>query len=452
MPNSTLKILVADDDSAMRMVLDARLRNWGFDVVLASDGAEAERLTESEEPDIVVSDVVMPGLTGLDLLRSLKRGNPERPVVLITAEGTIDMAVEAMKCGAQDIITKPLDYSKLKSILDAAQKDLALRSQSRKLASEIEKGPGFGFFIGSSKRMRDVYELIESLASSDASAMIVGESGTGKELAARTIHNLSNRAKEPFVAINSAAIPESLMESELFGHEKGAFTGATGSRAGCFELAHRGTLFLDEIAEMPLQLQPKLLRVLEDGKVRRLGASQELATDVRVLAATNQEPGAAVRNGKLREDLYYRLNVFTVTLPPLRDRKDDLPSLVQHFVQSFNMKHNAQVVAMRPEAEALLRGYAWPGNVRELRNVVERAVILAKGDWIETSHLPPYLRTPAPESEPSVAIPVGLTAADTERELILKTLEQTGNNKAETARRLGLDVKTIRNKLKSYGL
>ncbi|MBI2817607.1 MAG: sigma-54-dependent Fis family transcriptional regulator [Acidobacteria bacterium] len=454
MASRPISILVVDDDPAMRMVLDARLRNWGYNVLTASDGAEAEKCVRTEDPDIILSDVVMPGLSGLDLLRSLKEGDSQRPVILITAEGTIDMAVEAMKQGAQDFITKPLDYSKLQAILDAAQLDLKALRESRKLSSQIEKGSGFGAFVGTSKRMRDVYDLLESLAASDASAIISGESGTGKELAARTIHERSARAQYPFIAINAAAIPETLIESELFGHEKGAFTGAVGVRAGCFELAHRGTLFLDEIAEMPTPLQPKLLRVLEDGKVRRLGGSHEFAFNVRVIAATNQDLKAAIQSGKLREDLFYRLNVFNVVLPTLRDRKEDIPAMAQHFIHDYNHKHGTSVIAIRPDALELLKTYSWPGNVRELRNVIERAVILARGEWIETSHLPPYLRVPEKQEAPEarIVLPLGLTAADSEKELILKTLEATGNNKAETARRLGLDVKTIRNKLKSYGM
>ncbi|OFV97646.1 MAG: hypothetical protein A3H28_02325 [Acidobacteria bacterium RIFCSPLOWO2_02_FULL_61_28] len=443
-------VLVVDDEPAMRLVLEARLRSWGYQTLLAADAEEAERLAESSDPEIVLSDVVMPGKSGLEMLPALKAGNRDRPVILITAQGTIDMAVEAMKQGAQDFLTKPLDYAKLRAVIEAAQAEVALRRTSRKLAARVEKDAGFGAFVGTGKHMKEVYELLETVAASDASAILTGESGTGKELAARAIHERSARAQGPFVAINAAAIPETLIESELFGHEKGAFTGAVSARPGCFEMAHRGTLLLDEIAEMPMALQTKLLRVLEDGRVRRLGGHQEFAVDVRVLAATNSEPREAVRKGRLREDLYYRLNVFTVALPPLRERKEDIPVLVQHFLREFNAKHKAAVVALRPEALDLLHNYAWPGNVRELRNVMERAVILAKGEWIEPSHLPPYLRKPIAEEK--MVLPSGTTAAGTEKELILRTLEQTGNNKAETARRLGLDVKTIRNKLKSYGL
>jgi DNA-binding NtrC family response regulator len=452
MINRKTKILVVDDEAAMREVLEMRLQEWGFDVRLAGDGAEGKDFAETYSPDIVISDVVMPEVSGLDLLRSLKAGDPERPIILVTAQASIDVAVEAMKGGAQDFVTKPLDYPKLKAILESAEKDLELRRESRKLVSQLERGAGFGEFVGTSKSMREVYDLITSLSASDASVIITGESGTGKELAARTIHQLSARAKGPFVAINAAAIPENLMESEIFGHEKGAFTGAVGVRAGCFELANRGTLFLDEIAEMPLALQPKLLRVLEDRKVRRLGGSQEFLVDVRVLAATNRDPRNAVENGNLREDLYYRLNVFTVPLPPLRDRKGDIALLAQNFIREFNRKHNAHIEAPRDETIELLKAYSWPGNVRELRNVMERAVILARGEWIEPTHLPAYIVNSKTDTAAKIVLPMGVTAADAEKELILRTLKKTGNNKAEAARQLGLDVKTIRNKLKSYGI
>src|SRR5262245_1707262 len=446
------KILVVDDEPAMREVLELLLQEWGYEVQSARDGTHGKELAESYDPDIVVTDVVMPQASGLELLRSLKGDKSDRPVILVTAQGSIDMAVEAMKQGALDFVTKPLDYEKFKAILEVAQRDIELRQESRKLTSQLEKGAGFGDFVGTSKGMREVYELIQSLGTSDASVIVTGESGTGKELVARTIHNLSARAAGPFVAINAAAIPENLMESEIFGHEKGAFTGAVGVRAGCFELANRGTLFLDEIAEMPLNLQPKLLRVLEDGKVRRLGGRQEFSFDVRVLAATNRDPRNAVESGNLREDLYYRLNVFTVALPALRERRGDIPLLTQHFIQEFNRKHNTRVEALRDEALEMLKSYSWPGNVRELRNVMERAVILARGQWIESAHLPPYILNPGADSTAKIVLPLGVTAAEAEKALIMKTLEKTGNNKAEAARQLGLDVKTIRNKLKSYGI
>src|SRR2546427_2963202 len=301
------------------------LLEWGCDVRLGSEGVEAKDLVECYDPEIVISDVVMPQLSGLDLLRCLKAGNSHRPVILVTAHASIDLAVESMKQGAQDFITKPMDYPKLRAILKAAESDIEMRQTSRKLTSQLERGSGFGEFVGTSKAMREVYDLIQSLSTSDASAILTGESGTGKELAARTIHRLSKRATGPFIAVNAAAIPETLIESEVFGHEKGAFTGAVGTRPGCFELANGGTLFLDEIGEMPMPLQPKLLRVLEDGKVRRLGGEQGFVFDVRVIAATNQGPPGAIRDGRLREDLYYRIPLVTVRLSPFACWQERIP-------------------------------------------------------------------------------------------------------------------------------
>jgi DNA-binding NtrC family response regulator len=447
------RILIVDDEPAMREVLEMRLEEWGFDVCLAEDGMEGKEKAESCDPDIVISDIIMPQYSGMDLLRILRAGKPFRPIILMTAQATIDLAVEAMKLGALDFVTKPIDYSKLRAILEASEAEIVLREESDKLSMQLEKGAGFASFIGISKPMREVYELISSISASDAAVFITGESGTGKELAARIIHDRSSRSKGPFIAINAAAIPENLLESEVFGHEKGAFTGATGARQGCFELANHGTLFLDEIAEMPVALQPKLLRVLEDRIVRRVGGSQGFQVDVRVLAASNQDPRKAVEIKKLREDLFYRLNVFTVTLPPLRERKEDVPLLVRAFIQEFCKKHNSQAESCRGETLKLLSAYSWPGNVRELRNILERAVILAKGAWIEPSHLPAYVQNPGASGMDSNAPhSAGTTAAEAEKELILRTLQETGNNKAGAARRLGLDVKTIRNKLKAYGM
>jgi DNA-binding NtrC family response regulator len=447
------KILVVDDDAAMREVLELRLRQWGYQVMLATDGKEGQEQAETADPDIVISDVIMPHLSGMELLRVLKSGNPARPVILVTAEASIPQAVDAMILGAKNYIEKPIDYSKLQTLLEETEQEVDLHRESRRLAMRLENRAGFGEFVGTSKPMREVYDLITRVSSSDAAVLVTGESGTGKELVARTIHELSLRSNGAFIAVNAAAIPENLMESEIFGHERGAFTGATGVRAGCFELANHGTLFLDEIAEMPPSLQPKLLRVLEDRRVRRVGGSQEFQVDVRVLAATNMSPMEAVEKGKLREDLYYRLNVFTVALPPLRERISDIELLARLFLQQFNSKHGREVESCSGETLELLKAYPWPGNVRELRNVLERAVILAEGGKIEPSNLPEYVLIPtASEVGDTVKNSGGITAAQAEKDLILRTLKSTGNNKAEAARRLGLDVKTIRNKLKSYGV
>ena len=446
-----MKIMVVDDEAAMREVLEMRLTEWGHKVRTAASGEEAEKLVGRFRPSAVVSDVVLPDQSGLELLGTLKSGDADRPVILITAHGTVDAAVEAMKKGALDFLTKPLDYPKLRSTLDAAYQEIARRKVVRDLERRLDRNSGLGMLIGTSKPMCEVYKLIELLAASDASAIVTGESGTGKEFTARTIHELSKRRQGPFVALNAAAIPEGLVESELFGHEKGSFTGAVAARAGCFELANGGTLFLDEISEMPMALQPKLLRILEDGRVRKVGGRVETQVDVRVLAATNRDPERAVEDGNLREDLFYRLNVFTIDLPPLRKRAEDVPLLVQHFVRKFNEKHGAEIEAVDPETLELLKSYGWRGNVRELRNVIERAVILANRGWVQTVHLPPFIRDPSLNDRIGIVVPAGSTVAEAERLLILETLKRVGNNKAEAARRLGLDVKTIRNKLRTYG-
>ncbi len=451
-----MKVLVVDDDEIMREVLETRLESWGYTTQTAADGHQAERLFADFEPDMVISDVVMPGLSGLDLVKAFKARAPDVAVLLITGHGTVDRAVEAMKQGAHDFLTKPLDYVKLETTLNAIRRDLEARRESSRLKETLAASSRrTGELVGDSEPMRAVRELIEELATSDAPVLITGESGTGKELAARLIHRLSSRAGEELVAINAAAIPSELMESEIFGHEKGAFTGATGVRRGCFELAHRGTLFLDEIAEMPIALQPKLLRVLEDGRVRRLGSARERRFDVRLVSATNRDPRQSIRDGRLREDLFYRLNVFTVQMPTLRERPGDLGLLAQHFIARLNRQHKLEVRGLQAEALHLLERYPWPGNVRELRNVVERGMVLAKSEWIEPSHLPPYIREPDTDTIPHesyLTLPADTTLAEAEKALILKTLEEANNNRTEAARRLGVATKTIYNKLKAYGL
>lgn len=448
----TVSVLVVDDDDTMRHILEMRLRKWGFRVLLAADAREAVELVRTGDPALVLSDVVMPDMSGIELVRELKGSDPDRPIVLITAHGTVEMAVEAIKSGAVDFLTKPLNYPNLRAVLDQARRDRETVSRSRELSTDLAETKGFGPFIGLSPQMKEVYEVLKGLAESDASVLIHGESGTGKELVARTIHELSSRRPGPFVAVNAAAIPGELMESQVFGHEKGAFTGASGEGVGCFELADGGTLFLDEISEMPLQLQPKLLRVLDEARFRRVGGTREISVDTRTLSATNRDPRESVRDGHLREDLYYRLNVLSLRLPPLRERDGDVSLLAHCFLEHFGEKHGVSSPVMREETLEMLERYRWPGNVRELRNVVERATILARGGWIEPSHLPPYIRHPDDSQMDQLVVTPGFTAAEVEKQLILQTLDETGDNKAEAARRLGLNVKTIRNKLKSYGI
>jgi DNA-binding NtrC family response regulator len=433
----------------MQEILQIVLPEWGFQVAAASNATEAKALIESYNPDLVVSDVVMPDMTGLELLRSLQANDPHRPVILITGYSTVDMAVEAMKGGAHDFLTKPLDYPKLKSILEGVQRNLRLRKKTRKLASQLTRGAGFGPFVGTSAPMRELYKLIESVGATDASALISGESGTGKELVARTLHAVSPRADRPFIAINMAAIPKDLVESQVFGYERGAFTGADSAHPGYFEMANGGTLFLDEIAEMSPLLQSKLLRVVEDRKIRRVGGSQELSLNVRVIAATNRYPKQAVEEGQLRQDLYFRLNVFPLVIPTLRERKDDIPLLTQHFVKEFNQKHELNIEGLREDALRMLKRYSWPGNVRELKNAIERSVIVSGGIWVESWHLPPYIQNPTREDD--VVFPSGVSTARVQKELVFRTLEKVGYKKAEAAKLLGLDVKTITSIMKVLG-
>ncbi|MGH7680082.1 MAG: sigma-54-dependent transcriptional regulator [Gemmatimonadaceae bacterium] len=445
-----LSVLVIDDEPALREVLSLRIADWGHDVRTVGDVTAAEREIEARRPDLVLCDVVLPGSSGMALLYRIRERDLQLPVVMITAHGNIDSAVDAMKAGASDFLTKPLDHQMLRALLEATASEVRRRLATRSLDAQIAQQNGAGL-IGQSRAMRDLQRMVKVIASSDASALITGESGTGKEVVARAIHALSARRDKTFIAINAAAIPEGLVESEVFGHEQGAFTGATRARSGCFEMADGGTLFLDELAEMPIALQPKLLRVLEDGRARRLGGARDIRFDVRVLAATNRSAAQAIRDGRLREDLFYRLNVFELVIPPLRERADDITLLSQHFVRECGRKHQMRVEGISDGARELLQAHPWPGNVRELRNVIERAVIVAREGWIERRHLPPYLQALKAGGEPTLTLPAGTTLAEAERRLILQTLERVGDNKAEAARQLGLDVKTIRNKLRSYG-
>ncbi|MDP2498940.1 MAG: sigma-54 dependent transcriptional regulator [Candidatus Palauibacterales bacterium] len=450
MNERSLLVLVVDDDPTIREALKMRVSAWGYESCAAEDMESAKDVLRERDPDLVVADLVLPDVDDLELLEHLKEDDPDRPVILVTAHGSIDVAVEAMKRGARDFLTKPVDADKLEALLESAAEELELRERARELERELEsEEAGLGSLVGRTDAMETVFRAVRLLAENDASAIITGESGTGKEVVARTIHELSDRSDGPFEAVNAAAIPEGLIESELFGHVEGAFTGAKQSRPGYFERADGGTLLLDEISEMPMELQPKLLRIIEEGSVRRVGGDDMIPFEVRVLAATNRSPEEAIEEGRLREDLFYRLNVFEILVPPLRNRRDDIPLLAHHFVRSFNEKHELEVEGIADEAEELLEAYEWPGNVRELRNVIERAVIVTGEGWIGPDDLPPYLDGGDSE-QPKVVLPVGVTARQAEKKLILKTLDHVGHNKAEAARQLDLDPKTIRNKLKRW--
>ena len=447
------RVLIVEDDSAARVGLEQLVKSWGFVAESASDGQEALEKVTTFRPAIVISDVVMPRMDGLALLRALQTQDADVTTLLLTAQGTVETAVEAMKEGAYDYLTKPIDIQRLKILLDKIVERLETMREVKALRRQLREHGTFGSLIGNSPEMRKIYSIVEQAAPTGASVLITGESGTGKELVAQTIHQLSPRASFPFVAINCAAIPETLLESEIFGHEKGAFTGAADRRQGCFELADRGTLFLDEIGEMTPATQVKLLRVLQERKFRRLGGRIEQSVDVRVIAATNVDPQEAVKQGKLREDLFYRLNVFAFRLPPLRERKEDLQLLIQAFINEFNARNQKNIAAVDHQAMRMLEHYAWPGNVRELRNVIERATILASGPFIEAKHLPPVLaEEPPPQHQPQVALAPGTTVEEAERRLILMTLEHTRDNKTRAAEILGISLKTLHNKLNKLRL
>lgn len=446
------KVMIVDDEAGSRQGLSELLAAWGYETSQAVDGLEAFHLIPNIKPDIVVTDVIMPRLDGFGLIREIRESMPRLVIIILTGQGNIEMAVRAIQEeGAFYYLEKPIDPVKLKVVLSKAIEYSTTRRENEALRKQLQ---GYGVFdrlVGASQPMREVYTLIEQVAPSSASVLITGESGTGKEMVARAIHNLSPRRSAPFVAINCSAIPETLMESELFGHERGSFTGAIERRMGCFELAHTGTLLLDEIAEMPPMLQAKLLRVLEERRVRRLGGTKEIPIDVRVVAATNKDPLEAIRRNEFREDLLYRLNVITIKLPPLRERRDDIPILTQHMIEELSRKHGRPVKFINSEGLDILIRHNWPGNVRELRNVIERAIIICDREQIEKRHLPPHLINQEPQpSRDTLCIPLGVPLEEVERQVILHTLIKTDNNKTRAAEILQISLKTLHNKLKAY--
>lgn len=449
------KILIVEDEENERTGLAELVSAWGYRTDTARDGIEGLEKVTAWSPGIVITDLRMPRMDGMELLQRVNGVPHAVAVIVLTAQGSIDAAVTAMKAGAYDFIEKPVNTTKLKAILQNASRQRNTERELEITRRNLRDKGVLGCLVGSSRKMQEIFRLIEQVAPSTASVLITGESGTGKELVARTIHELSPRKGKPFVAINCAAIPETLIESEIFGHEKGAFTGALERRTGCFELAEGGTLLLDEIGEMPVPTQAKLLRVLEDHKLRRLGSRVETSVDVRVLAATNKVPEEAVAKGELRNDLYYRLNVFNIHMPPLRDHKEDLPELTESLLADMNEKHGRSVGLVSEAVLQTFQNFGWPGNVRELRNVLERAVIVCEGSIVEPKHLQPGFGqvTPRPVAQEAnaVRLGVGTTVEEAERLLILKTLEATNNNKTKAAEILGISLKTLHNKLKEYG-
>ena len=452
------KVLIVEDELHALMGLAELVSGWGYRTETARDGAEALDKVMAWGPGIVVTDMKMPRMDGIELLNRLGELPDKQAVIMLTAQGSIDRAVEAMKLGAYDFIQKPVDPTRLKMILANAARQRETEHELDVTRRKLREKGVLGTLVGSSRKMQETFQMIERVAPSNVSVLITGESGTGKEVVARTLHELSPRKSKPFVAVNCAAIPETLIESEIFGYEKGAFTGAMERSAGCFELAEEGTLLLDEIGEMPIGTQAKLLRVLEERRLRRLGSKIEKPINVRVLAATNKDPREAVDDGHLRADLFYRLNVFNIHMPPLREHKEDIPAILESILQDMNEKHERAVTGVDKEMLARLMSHDWPGNVRELRNTIERAVILCGEGQLESRHLPPgfgerVMRGPVDEaaSANSVHVEVGATVDEAERLLILKTLESTRNNKTRAAEILGISLKTLHNKLKEYG-
>lgn len=448
------RILIVEDEENARKGYEQLLQRWGYDVLGVGSAEEVLAKFAGYQPDTLIADVELPGMNGLDLLKQLGPDLHDVPAIIITGKGNDERAVAAIEAGAFWYIEKPLKGPVLRALLDRA---LSKARDSRQLAvlqRQLRETGRLGDLVGGTKAMQEVMRIVEMAAPSSASVLITGETGAGKEIVARTIHRLSPRAGGPFVAINCSAIPETLMESEIFGHERGAFTGAAERRIGCFELADSGTLLLDEIGEMPAPTQAKLLRVLEDRKVRRLGSKTETPVDVRVVAATNKDPEQAVGSGQLRQDLYFRLNVFHIHLPPLREHKEDIPLLVEHILRDVNAKHGRHVRGIGAEVMDIFMGHTWPGNIRELRNALERAAIMCEKELITRACLPPEfgkMTAKGPSDLSTIKFPVGTTVDAMERELILQTLSATGNNKTRAAELLGISLKTLHNKLKEYG-
>jgi two-component system response regulator PilR (NtrC family) len=444
------RILVVDDEKSMREILEIFLGNEGYSVSVAANGELAVEALKKDIFDLVISDMKMPRMGGLELLKNVKENSPDTVFVIMTAFGTTESAVEAMKLGAYDYIQKPFHMDDIRLVVKNALEKQKLQKDVSILKDQLQI-PSIENIIGESRAMQDLFTIISKSASSSANVLIIGESGTGKELVARAIHNMSQRKDNHFVAVNCAAIPDGLLESELFGYMKGAFTGASSNKQGLFELADDGTLFLDEIGEMPISLQAKLLRVLDGGTFRRVGGVSDITVDVRLVAATNKNLSDQIENGLFREDLYFRLNVLSLKIPPVRERRDDIPLLVNHFLA----KYTGENKKFSKEAMTMLQNYRWKGNVRELENIIERVLLLTEGDVMDVESLPEEIRSgPSREkvSVPSGGIDMETIMSDTEKAYLLKALAKTNGVKTEAAKLLNLTFRSFRHKLKKYGI
>jgi two-component system NtrC family response regulator/two-component system response regulator HydG len=445
------RVLVVDDEDNARSALSTLLSEEGFDVAQARDGEEAlEKLTQFD-PAAVLTDVRMPKLDGMALLKRAREGGSQAVFVVMTAFGSIELAVEAMKQGAESFLVKPLDLEAVKVVLDKALEKRALAAETNQLRERVRERFRIPNIVGESPELQAVFEVVKRAAPTKATVLVLGESGTGKELVAQALHEESPRKDKPFIKVNCAALSESLLESELFGHEKGSFTGATGRREGRFELADGGTLFLDEVGEISPLLQIKLLRVLQTREFERVGGTQTVKVDVRLVAATNRDLAAEVKAGRFREDLFYRLNVVAVTLPSLRQRKGDIPALVSHFIAKYSAAYAKTVKGLAPGTLNALLAHSWPGNVRELENAIERAVVLAKSVELSADDLPASICGPRPKDAPAGSLIPGATLAEIEREAILRTMEMVGGSTSRAAEVLGISVRKVQYRLKEYG-
>ncbi len=446
------KILIADDDKSITNGLSAILGDDGYAVEVANDGQRALERLEADQFGVILADLTMPKVDGLALLKTLQQKQIPTECIIITGQATVDSAVQAMREGAYDYIEKPLNTEKLnrlKALIPKALEKFAVQQKNRELSSQLQGLTHYGELTGQSEEMRAVYQMIEAVAASTASVLVLGESGTGKELVARAVHSKSDRAKGPFFALNCAALPKEILENELFGHEKGAFTGSTNEKAGAFEMASGGSIFLDEVAEMPPDIQVKLLRALESRMVRRLGGKKEIPVDIRIIAATNKDLQQALAEKELREDLYYRLAVVEIVLPPLRERMGDIRLLATEFLARYALEMGKKITTFDDAAWNWILGYHWPGNVRELKNAVQRAVVMARGTQIEAHDIiPRHLRTSG-EIPASITIAVGSTAADAQRQLVLRTFASTGGDMARTAKLLDMSADAVRKELSS---
>ncbi|OGP80777.1 MAG: two-component system response regulator [Deltaproteobacteria bacterium RBG_16_54_11] len=447
MPPKT--ILIADDEEAHRLMLRAHLEREGFAIVEASNGQDAIEKVSERIVDLVLMDIRMPAIDGMEALVRIKKLNPAMPIIIMTAYGSIDSAVEALKSGAEDYLTKPLDMDELIIKVKRAIRYHQLEEENILYRERLGIRFDFSNIIGKSPKMRELFETLSMVAPTGATVLLLGESGTGKEIIANAIHQNSPRREKPYVKVNCAALPETLLESELFGHEKGAFTGAIDKKKGRFERADGGTIFLDEIGEMSLPTQTKILRVLQERDFEPVGGTKTIKVDVRIIAATNKHLEEEVSKGRFREDLYYRINVVPIIIPPLRDRREDIPLLAEHFLRIYSEKNRRTIKGFEQGVMQAFIQHSWPGNVREIENIMERMVIMSKGDTITLDDLPPALAGRQQEEE---STPSPTSLKDVERETIVKTLQQTGGNRTKTAAILGISRKTLQNKIREYGI